>query len=314
MNKKLEIVLKQSDLFDDPATSPLKEHRVATATEPPVKSSRQQLLKWVGNKQRFAREIISYFPTDYGTYFEPFLGSGAVWGALEPARALVSDAFAPLIEIWQTLQTDPEQLKQWYAERWHRMMDGEKVAGYESVKASYNATPNGADLLFLCRACYGGVVRFRKRDGYMSTPCGAHRPMPPTNFASRVDSWHPLTNNVTIAHMNYAAAMQLAQAGDIVYCDPPYSFSQAILYGAQSFHLSDLFEAIRSCKTRGVRVVLSIDGTKRSGNTICNIPIPESLFEREVLVNCGHSMLKRFQMDGKTMQDEGVADRLLLTY
>jgi DNA adenine methylase len=309
-------VLKQSDLFDETKATRVEENTIPLITQEmrPIKTSRQQLLKWVGNKQRFAREIISYFPTDYSMYFEPFLGSGAVWGALEPARALVSDAFAPLVEIWQTLQADPEQLKRWYAERWHRMMAGEKVAGYESIKASYNAAPNGADLLFLCRACYGGVVRFRKRDGYMSTPCGAHQPMPPTNFARRVDSWYPLTNNATIAHMNYAAAMQLAQAGDIVYCDPPYSFSQTILYGAQSFHLAELFAAIRNCKTRGIRVVLSIDGTKRSGNTICNVPIPDGLFEREVLVNCGHSMLKRFQMDGKTMQDEEVADRLLLTY
>jgi DNA adenine methylase len=306
--------LKQQALPDEIAIAHLKENIVTPATERSVKGSRQQLLKWVGNKQRFAREIIAYFPTDYGTYFEPFLGSGAVWGALEPARAVASDVFAPLVEIWQTLQSNPEQLKRWYTERWHGMMDGEKVAGYENIKAAYNAAPNGADLLFLCRACYGGVVRFRKRDGYMSTPCGAHRPIPPTNFASRVDSWHPLTKNATIAHMDYATAMQLAQPGDIVYCDPPYSFSQTILYGAQSFQLADLFAAIQRCKARGVYVILSIDGTKRSGNTICNIPIPENLFEREVLVNCGHSMLKRFQMDGKTMQDEEVADRLLLTY
>ena len=40
-----------------------------------------QLLKWIGNKQRFAHEIAAYFPTDVKTYFEPFLGSGAVWTA-----------------------------------------------------------------------------------------------------------------------------------------------------------------------------------------------------------------------------------------
>jgi DNA adenine methylase len=278
------------------------------------RNDRDQLLKWIGNKQRFAKEIVSYFPTEYGVYFEPFLGSGAVWGALAPERALVSDVFAPLIEIWQTLQTNPEQLKGWYEERWNRVMAGDKVEEYERIKAAYNAHPNGADLLFLCRSCYGGVVRFRRRDGYMSTPCGVHKPMPPENFAKRVESWIPLTRDVTIACMNYSVAMNSAQEGDLVYCDPPYSFSQTILYGAQSFNLADLFEEIRRCKTRGVRVVLSIDGTKKSGNMLCNVPIPDELFEREVLVNCGHSMLKRFQMDGRTMEEEVVADRLLLTY
>lgn len=194
------------------------------------------------------------------------------------------------------------------------MVQGEKVAGYERIKASYNASPNGADLLFLCRSCYGGVVRFRQSDGYMSTPCGVHKPMPPTNFAARVEQWKILTTDAKIACVDYAKAMSTAQEGDLVYCDPPYSFSQSILYGAQSFSLSDLFETIRQCKMRGVQVALSIDGTKKSGNTVCNIPIPDGLFEQEVLVNCGRSMLKRFQMTGQTLDQEVVADRLLLTY
>jgi DNA adenine methylase len=279
-----------------------------------TKHSRNQLLKWVGNKQRFAKEIVSYFPTDYDTYFEPFLGSGAVWSVLNPKRALVSDVFAPLIEIWQTLQTNPEMLKRWYAERWNSIQEGNKVEVYERVKATYNARPNGADLLFLCRTCYGGVVRFRKSDGYMSTPCGIHKPMPPINFATRVDAWQELTKGATIARMDYSLAMRMAQRGDLVYCDPPYSFSQAILYGAQSFDLRDLFEEIKKCKLRGVRVVLSIDGTKKSGDMLCNIPVPEGLFEREMLVNCGRSMLKRFQMNGQTLEQEIVADKLLLTF
>ena len=61
-------------------------------------------------------------------------------------------------------------------------------------------------------------------------------------------------------------------------------------------------------------MALSIDGKKRSGNIMCALPIPDGLFEKEVFVNCGRSMLRRFQMGGKTLEDEVVADRLLLTY
>src|SRR5437867_611403 len=69
-----------------------------------------QLLKWVGNKQRFAHEIVSYFPPDINTYFEPFLGSGAVLGTLAPRKAVASDVFGPLIEIWRTLHDSPSTL------------------------------------------------------------------------------------------------------------------------------------------------------------------------------------------------------------
>lgn len=290
----------QRFLFD------MDEYRQAT----PFKS---QLLKWIGNKQRFAHEIVSFFPKEMGTYFEPFLGGG-VLGTLAPPQAVGSDAFPPLIEIWQALHDDPATLKQWYAERWHALMSGDKVEEYERIKASYNAKPNGADLVFLCRSCYGGVVRFRQADGYMSTPCGIHKPIPPEAFSRRVDEWHRRTSGTKFLLLDYEEAMDMAKRGDVVYCDPPYTHSQSILYGSQAFALQRLFGVIGRCKARGVQVALSIDGTKKSGNLVCNIPIPEGLFEREVLVNCGRSMLKRFQMGGRTLETEVVADRLLLTY
>lgn len=279
-----------------------------------VRPLRCQLLKWIGNKQRFAPEIVSHFPEKFRTYREPFLGSGAVLGTLAPAHCVASDSFKPLIEIWQTLRANPDKLKQWYEERWQAMRAGKKVEVYEEVKASYNAAPNPADLLFLSRSCYGGVVRFRQIDGYMSTPCGVHDPISPESFAERVDEWHWRTAGTIFLHKEYEEAMSEATEGDLIYCDPPYTFTQSILYGAQSFSLARLLTVIEQCKQRGVYVALSIDGTKRSGGFICDIPVPKKLFAREVLVNCGRSMLKRFQMGGQTLEKEIVADRLLLTW
>jgi DNA adenine methylase len=279
-----------------------------------VEPFNMSLLKWIGSKQRMAHEIISYFPVEFGTYFEPFLGSAGVLGTLVPKVAIASDIFLPLIEIWQTLKESPSTIKEWYRERWQKMLNGDKVEVYEQIKASYNSKPNSADLLFLTRSCYGGVVRFRKADGYMSTPCGIHSPITPEHFSRRVDEWHKRISGTTFLHMDYEEAMLMAKPGDLIYCDPPYTHSQAILYGAQSFSLEHLLSVIEKCQTRGVFVALSIDGTKRSGNMICDLPLPDGLFEREILIDIGHSMLKRFQMNGKTLEGERVSDRLLLTY
>lgn len=273
-----------------------------------------QLLKWIGNKQRFAHEIIGYFPDDFRVYHEPFLGSGAVLGTLSPAHAFASDVFEPLMQIWSTLHDRPKLLKKWYRDRWNRMASGNKIDVYETIKSSYNVAPNGADLLFLCRACYGGVVRFRKLDGFMSTPCGVHHPISPDTFANRVDLWHMRVQNVTFRTLDYREAMREAKRGDLIYCDPPYSDSQTILYGAQEFRLNELFSMIDRCRRRGVYVALSIDGKKESGEKSCPLDIPKGLFEREVFVNCGPSMLKRFQMEGRTLEKHRVHDRLLLTY
>jgi DNA adenine methylase len=280
----------------------------------PAEPFKPQLLKWVGNKQRFAHEIVSHFPERMGAYFEPFLGGGGVLGALAPTKAIASDIFKPLMQIWQTLRADPETLKRWYAERWEALMRGAKEQVYAQIRTAYNANPNGADLVFLSRTCYGGVVRFRRTDGHMSTPCGIHRPISPASFSRRVDIWHRRTRGAQFLLMDFEEAMDLAKVGDLVYCDPPYAHSQSILYGAQEFSLERLFEAIARCKSRGVRVALSIDGTKKSGALVCDIPLPCDLFEREVKVNCGRSMLRRFQMEGRSLEAEVVADRLLLTF
>jgi DNA adenine methylase len=272
------------------------------------------LLKWVGNKQRMAHVIASHFPSHFRAFHEPFVGSAAVLGTLAPKQAFASDASKPLIEIWEALMTKPGTLKKWYADRWHIFHQGERGVGYKLIQASYNQSPNGADLLFLCRSCYGGVVRFRKSDGYMSTPCGIHEPILPESFEKRVDEWGYRLRGTQFSRVGYEEAMEAAKPGDLVYCDPPYSDSQSILYGAQKFDLSHLLEVIERCKSRGVHIALSIDGTKKSGDHHVSLPIPDGLFQQELFINCGRSMLRRFQLNGQTLEKELVTDRLLLTY
>lgn len=272
------------------------------------------LLKWIGNKYRVAEQIASHFPIDTRRYLDVFLGSGAMLATVAPTRGVGSDSFGPLIEIWKAVKTTPGKVKTWYEERWHYATAGDKKRTYEHIKAAYNSSPNGADFLFLIRSCYGGVVRFRRKDGYMSTPVGAHRPISPDAFAKRVDEWHLRVQGTDFMHADYADMMATAGPSDLVYCDPPYSDTQPILYGAQDFKLSELFQAIEDCKRRRVRVALSIDGTKKSGGRVCDVPIPNGLFKQEIVIDTGRSMLKRFQMAGQSLESEVIADRLMLTY
>lgn len=273
-----------------------------------------QLLKWIGNKQRFAPEIISFFPKNFGTYIEPFLGSGAVLATLAPEKAIAADNYTPLIKIFVTLQSNPNILIEWYTERWTRFINGDRKQIYEEIKAEFNKNPNPADLIFLTRSCYGGVIRFRKSDGYISTPVGIHKPISPESFSKRVLDWHKRTVNAKFHNCEFEKTMSLAKPGDLIYCDPPYSFSQPILYGAQEFDLNNLLDMITFCKKKGIYVALSIDGTKKSGEEICNLPLPKGLFEQEIFIKVGRSMLKRFQMSGQNLSQEIVNDRLLLTY
>lgn len=273
-----------------------------------------QLLKWIGNKQKYADRIIKFFPKKFNTYYEPFLGSGAVIATLSPTKGIGSDVFQPLIGIFQTLKSDPELLIEYYTENYKLIKEFGKEKAYEVVKSSYNKNPNSKDLLFLSRACYGGVVRFRKADGFMSTPCGIHDPISPASFSERVFSWNDRIKFCEFLHSDYREIFRNAKKNDLIYCDPPYIDSQTILYGAQEFSLQELYNCIEKAKYRGVFVALSIDGTKKSGSKIIDIQHSKELFPSEIPILNGRSMLKRFQMIGQTLEKEIVTERLLLSY
>ena len=217
--------------------------------------------------------------------------------------------------IWELVRDDPETLIAAYAHYRDRIEQGEdKRSVYAEALQAYNAHPNSKDFIFLSRACYGGVIRFRRKDGAMSTPCGAHMPISTASFRGRVMAWHAAVSDVDFRTSDFRPIFAEVTAGDLVYCDPPYVDSQKILYGAQSFCLADLIEQINEAKNRGAYVALSIDGSKRSGLHTILHDFPEGLFETEVDITVGRSMLKRFQRNGESLADEVVKDRLLLTY
>lgn len=281
------------------------------------------LLKWIGNKQRFAETIISYMPETFNNYYEPFLGSGAVLAELlhmDATRlfphfqhAYGSDILPFLIDIFEITKEKPDDLIRYYRSEITEYYENPE-SKYREIQTRFNKNHNAYDFCLLSRTCYSGVIRFRKADGYMSTPRGPHKPIQPETFEKRVGQWHELLQKATFSCQSFTEMMEYPQQGDIVYCDPPYTHSQSIIYGAQDFEIEALWKKIDECKNRGAKVILSINGMKNSQKTDISITPPEGLFERKLLVNCGTSMIDRLQNNGKEMKNKNVDDQLLLTW
>lgn len=281
------------------------------------------LLKWIGNKQRFASTIVSYMPDSFQNYYEPFLGSGAVLGellqqdatAMYPHfnKAFASDILPFLVDIFQTVKDNPQELIDYYAKE-IEVYYSNPVNQYEEIRDRFNLSHNGFDFCLLSRTCYSGIIRFRKSDGYMSTPRGPHNPISPKTFAKRVTLWSDLVQKANFSVASFWDSMELPAEGDVVYCDPPYTHSQSIIYGAQDFCIEQLWQRIAECKNRGAYVMLSINGMRESKKKDISIDFPEGLFEREILIDCGTSMIDRLQNQGREMIGEKVHDKLLLTW
>ena len=281
------------------------------------------LLKWIGNKQRFAETIISYMPEQFNDYYEPFLGSGAVMAQLLYENSMndtpmfnhcyASDILPFLVDIFNIVKNNPEQIKEYYSKEIEEYYLN-PTDKYNEIRDRFNSDHNALDFCLLSRTCYSGIIRFRKVDGYMSTPKGPHNPIRPETFSKRGDLWHDLISDSVFSTMSFEECMDKAQAGDVIYCDPPYTHSQSIIYGAQTFNIANLFKKIAECKAKGVYVMLSINGTRESNKKDISIIPPDGLFEREIFVNCGTSMIDRLQNAGQTMKNEIVHDKLLLTW
>jgi DNA adenine methylase len=271
-----------------------------------------QILKWVGNKFRYAEAIAQHLPYDLGDYYEPFVGTGAVLATLAPESAVAGDALPLLIDLLRMVQEDPAPLVSNYAACREELLARGREA-YEEIKARYNASPNPEDLLVVSRTCYGGVMRFT-RNGKISTPMGPHRPMPADKLDRYMIEWQERLRGTRFVSQSFELTMALAGSGDTIYCDPPYLHGQSILYGAQDFKLETLWDSVAAAVERGARVAVSADGYRRSGTKTIDLGLPDGLFARELLIERGGCMLRRFQLTGGLMDSELVADRLLLTW
>ena len=229
------------------------------------------LLKWIGNKQRFAETIVGYMPDHFNNYYEPFLGSGAVMAhMLKQAQdteiprfnyGYASDILPFLIEIFNIVKHNPNSIIDYY----EKEITGyylDPYTKYNEIRDRFNENHNAYDFCLLSRTCYSGIVRFRQADGYMSTPRGPHKPISPSTFSQRVMLWNSFIDRVDFETMTFDESMDRAQRGDLIYCDPPYTHSQSIIYGSQAFSIDRLFEKIAECKDRGVYVMLSINGSR----------------------------------------------------
>ncbi|WP_449422147.1 DNA adenine methylase [Rhodanobacter lindaniclasticus] len=267
----------------------------------------------MGNKQRFAKELISHFPAEFNAYFEPFVGSGAVLATLAPREGYAGDVFAPLVEIWSTLKRDPGQVIAWYAERRTLMDQLGKVEAYERVRDSYNRAANGADLLFL----RGPVLAVWCVSASRMAIC-PHRAAPTCPYrwrgfgsarwngvpASRV----PSSSTATTAS-SWGAPVGRRRLLRSTVC----RFASHPLW-RPGFPVARVVRRHR--RMQATRCVRGIEHRRcqKSGRNVVDIAPPEGLFAKELQVHCGRSMLRRFQMDGRTLETEHVSDRLLLTH
>lgn len=182
------------------------------------------VLKWAGGKRQLLSEILRRIPSEMTTYYEPFLGGGAVLFRLQPDRAIVNDSNAELVNVYATIRDNPDELLQLLAA--HRNEPDYFYAIRELDRSPAYASLTGAErasrILYLNKTCYNGLFRVN-RQGQFNAPFGRYRnPTIATPEVIHAVSRFLRRRDIRILNGDFADSVKGARRGSFVYFDPPY--------------------------------------------------------------------------------------------
>lgn len=227
------------------------------------------IVKWVGGKTRLLPEIAARLPRAYGRYYEPFCGGAAVFFHLAPQAAVLADRNADLIATYKAVASDPEGVIRQLAI--HREAHGEKHyyatrARWNDAQLKWTSLDRAATFIYLNRTCYNGLYRVNRAGGF-NVPMGRYK-NPLICDADGLRAASRALAGTTLRNVDYREAVADAQAGDLVYFDPPYDpvtpTANFVSYTADAFGPDDqraLARLAQELVSRGVAVVLSNSDT-----------------------------------------------------
>ncbi|MGZ3100514.1 DNA adenine methylase [Streptomyces sp. H72] len=231
-------------------------------------SSNQQgegksFLKWAGGKTRYADRLAAIAPPSYGRYFEPFMGSAALFFELGHSDSSLSDANPELVICFQQVAKDPEKIMALLDE----MPNNREFYNAERSKVAEDLSDieRAARVIYLNKTGFRGLWRVNRKGGF-NVPYGAYD-RPYYNRSTLLAASAAL-QHAEIQHRDFEVALQEARTGDWVYLDPPYiplsQFSDFKRYTAGQFGEQDqrrLAAAMLEASSRGVHLTMTNSDT-----------------------------------------------------
>ncbi|MBW4612190.1 MAG: DNA adenine methylase [Desmonostoc vinosum HA7617-LM4] len=226
----------------------------------PQQACTRPFLKWAGGKGRLIQQYLRYFPKNYKTYYEPFLGGGAVFFHLQPTASILTDINTDLIITYCCVRDNVEELICLLKE--HKSRHNRDY--YYSVRSS-NTDSNlekAARLIYLNKTCFNGLYRVNSQ-GKFNVPLGRyHNPNICDEDSLRAAS--VALSQSEIKQADFADMLNHTMSSDdFVFCDPPYypisNTSYFTGYSRYSFDAKDqerLRDTCAELASRGVKVMI----------------------------------------------------------
>ena len=253
---------------------------------------------WIGGKRRLLSKISREIPSVINTYFEPFVGGGAVFFALAPHinNAVISDTNVELITTYQVVKEQPtkliDQLRE-FTETYQKDLDY-----FYEVRSKHHLTDPLAiatRMIFLNRTSYNGKYtvnaagRFSNSRGHRMNAC----------YPEQIQHASNALQKATIVHGDFDEVVK-PTAGDFIYADPPYDNTK-IKYQWEAFdqvHQVRLRDAADRWREAGASVMLSNSLTDNIKNLYSNYRI--------------QTLKIQYGIDPLSMRARGLSDEALI--
>src|ERR1700691_5738320 len=237
-----------------------------------------------GGKRKLVPELMKHIPCNFGAYYEPFVGGGALYWGFQPSPAILSDSNPDMIAAYIAVRDNVEDLIN-ILKRYKRDKEF-----YLELRARTNDDGNvirGARFIYLLKCGYNGLWRVNK-SGQYNVPFGDNNTKICDEELLRACSNR--LKDTEIFCENFSRVVDRAEKDDLVYFDPPYipisKTSDFTSYTENGFsHLDQvkLRDVAYILKCRGVHVILSNSSS----------PIVRMLYENHFNiheVNCNRSI------------------------
>ncbi len=232
----------------------------------------RNLLKWAGGKSQLLSEIVPRLPSGFVTYYEPFMGGGALFFHLARAglirNAFLSDVNWDLITLYKAVQDDPEGVDRQIStlEFNNNRLDYYRARSLFNELPESESTRRAALMLYLNRHCFNGLHRYNST-GKFNVPFGNYR-NPSMPGREELLEFAGLLRKAVLEVSDFQEILGRARKGDFVYMDPPYvplsKTSAFTSYTMNGFSLEDqsrLARVARELDSRGARFMISHSAT-----------------------------------------------------
>lgn len=231
-------------------------------------------VKWAGGKRQIIDKLKEYAPDEFDTYYEPFIGGGALLFELSPKKAVINDYNSELMNVYECIKDENKFNKMCNELNHYETKHSEKfyyeIRNKDRDKSKFSRIVDykrAARTIYLNKACFNGLYRVNSKNEFNV----------PFNKKTKVNTYDGQNlgiihsylnfNDVTLLNTDFEESVKNAKKRDFIYFDPPYdsdtdTFTSYTDEGFGKEEQERLAKVFKELSNKGCYVMLSNHNTK----------------------------------------------------